>query len=173
MSRASSQVAASTARQTLLRPPTGDQPGATAPHIRRKVRAMYSAIRRLRAKRVKRASPWSNSSQSSSSSASLAAIAIPVSLNQRSKGWDSAVKATISPRNGAGDVSDRAGVYSALRPDASGSAVGGRRIRYSTPSNYDNGTAGQRDRRTATRVTASRRVGRLARPSANSPGWTG
>ncbi len=70
----------------------------------------------------------------------LAAIAIPVFLNQRSKGWDSAVKADL--RNAATAQETyltENGVYSGATPV--GAQLEGVGFKYSTPSNYDSGTA--------------------------------
>ncbi len=70
----------------------------------------------------------------------LAAIAIPVFLNQRAKGWDSAVKSDLRNAATAQEtyLTDE-GVYSAETPaGAELTAVG---FKYSTASNYDGGTA--------------------------------
>jgi type IV pilus assembly protein PilA len=67
----------------------------------------------------------------------LAAIAIPVFLNQRSKGWDSAVKADLRNAATAEEtwLTDE-GVYTSDVADLQ--SVG---FKYSTGSNYDGGTA--------------------------------
>lgn len=70
----------------------------------------------------------------------LAAIAIPVFLNQRAKGWDSAVKADL--RNAATAQETyltENGVYSNQTP--AGANLTGVGFKYSTASNYNNGTA--------------------------------
>ena len=76
----------------------------------------------------------------------LAAIAIPVFLNQRSKGWDSAVKSDLRNAATAQEtwLTDQ-GEYNALTPvsadaedDTQLGAVG---FKYSTASNYADGDA--------------------------------
>ncbi len=70
----------------------------------------------------------------------LAAIAIPVFLNQRKKGWDSAVKADLRNAATAQEtyLTDN-GVYSAQTPaGAQLTAVG---FKYSPGTNYDASTA--------------------------------
>ena len=74
----------------------------------------------------------------------LAAIAIPVFLNQRSKGWDSAVKADLRNAATAEEtyLTDE-GVYSSETPAVAGDAgeLGQVGFKYSTASNYDANTA--------------------------------
>ena len=70
----------------------------------------------------------------------LAAIAIPVFLNQRAKGWDSAVKADLRNAATAQEtfLTDT-GAYSAQTP--AGAELTGVGFKYSTGSNYSGGTA--------------------------------
>jgi type IV pilus assembly protein PilA len=74
----------------------------------------------------------------------LAAIAIPVFLNQRAKGWDSAVKADLRNAATAQEtyLTDN-GVYSVETPAdaAAGGELGDVGFKYSTASNYDGGVA--------------------------------
>ncbi len=69
----------------------------------------------------------------------LAAIAIPVFLNQRAKGWDSAVKADLRNAATAQEtfLTDT-GLYSAQTP--AGAELTNVGFKYSTGSNYQGGT---------------------------------
>lgn len=70
----------------------------------------------------------------------LAAIAIPVFLNQRAKGWDSAVKADLRNAATAQEtyLTDN-GVYSEQSP--AGTELEEVGFKYSPGTNYDGGTA--------------------------------
>lgn len=70
----------------------------------------------------------------------LAAIAIPVFLNQRSKGWDSAVKSDLRNAATAQEtwLTDN-GVYSTQTP--AGAELESVGFKYSTASNYSGGAA--------------------------------
>jgi type IV pilus assembly protein PilA len=72
----------------------------------------------------------------------LAAIAIPVFLNQRSKGWDSAVKADLRNAATAQEtfLTDT-GAYSTETPADQAGELGNVGFKYSTASNYDGGVA--------------------------------
>lgn len=74
----------------------------------------------------------------------LAAIAIPVFLNQRAKGWDSAVKADLRNAATAQEtyLTDN-GVYSVETPAVGGTGgeLGDVGFKYSPATNYDGGIA--------------------------------
>ena len=69
----------------------------------------------------------------------LAAIAIPVFLNQRKKGWESAVKADLRNAATAEEtyLTDN-GTYTSTMADLTATDIG---FKYSDGTNYDGGTA--------------------------------